>query len=264
MKQNLTPAGRAALQRQLDSPGNFINPDEEILEKMMQAKAVSFWEGTVMEVSCAGALLREGVRALHPDPGWEVTGAAMMVIADRTAEDGVSLGMVEDLSALVLDAFAGSAFTFGTAFSDLDIGALRLVLAASCEPVRAPERLTRLSLGTLTLLIGGTRGERERFLGEFTGFSAFITELLLSVSDGETQALRSRWREMPRLAVSEVQLMDGEERTSQEFADLLLYRFHNDLPTELAMQYLPICFANWFPLEQMRRDTPAPPPEEQW
>ena len=73
MKQALSPAGRAALQRQLCSPYNFIDPDEEIIERMMQAKAVYFWEATAMELSYARELIRHGIEILSPEPGGSIS-----------------------------------------------------------------------------------------------------------------------------------------------------------------------------------------------
>ncbi len=257
MKQKLTSAGRAALQRQLCAPSNFLNPDAEIIERMMQAREVYFWEGTAMELPCAAELMHRGIAALQPEPGWDIESAAMLVTADSSAD--LSLGMMEDLTSLAIDHFGGASFTFGTAFADLDIGTLRLVLAAAVEPVRVPESLTKLSLGTLSILVGGTRRDRERLLGDFVGFSSFVTDLLLAVNDGDIAGLRARWWDRPQLAISEAQLIDGEERTAMEFSKLLLHRFHHDLPTLLGMRYIPVCFEQWFPMERMRRETPEFP-----
>ena len=254
MKQALSPAGRAALQRQLCSPYNFIDPDEEIIERMMQAKAVYFWEATAMELSYARELIRHGIEILSPEPGWEIESAAILVTADQSAAADLSLGLVEELSDAVMESFSCPSFTFGAAFSDLDIGALRLVLAAAGDPVRVPQTLTRLSLGSLSILAGGTRLERETLMGDFMDYGEYIADIILSVSDTDLKALRDKWDEIPLISISEAHLVDGKEQTARQFSDMLLYRFHKDLPTVLGMQYIPKCFDKWFPMERMRQE----------
>lgn len=262
MKQKLTAEGRARLRDQLCAPPRFISPDEELLRGLMEGKAVGFWEATAMEFSDAPqsavpALLEEGISELAPDPGWETGCAVLMVTAGQSSAADLSLGLIEDLAAKAMEGFGAENFTFGVGFSELDYGVLRLVLAASYSPVRAPEELTRMTLGTLTLLVGGTRLEREQLLGDFVPFDDYVRELEEAAAGGKTAEFDARWRELPRLAVSEAQLIDGRERAAIPFSDLLLCRFHKDLPTVLGMQYLPACFGKWFPLDRMRRDTPA-------
>lgn len=258
MYQRLTPTGCARLREQLCALPQFIPLDMEIVDNMLKGKAVCFWEATVMEDFSALPLLQEGIQDLAPAPGWDIECAVMML----TSAADISLGMVEDLSSKVLEGFDVPYFTFGTAFSDLELGTLRIILAVSSAPVRAPERVTRLSLGALSLLIGGTRLERERLLGDFTPFCDFANELADSIQEGSSKAFLDKWSEMPSLALSEAQQADGEEMTARMFSDILLRRFHADLPTVAAMQYLPLCFGSWFPIDKMRRDQPEPPPED--
>ena len=258
MRQKLTPTGCARLRQQICALPQFIPMDMEIVDKMVQGKAVYFWEATVMEDFCAAPLIQEGLRDLSPDPGWEIECAAMML----TSAADISLGLVEDLSDKVMKSFNVPAFTFGTAFADLELGTLRLILAVSSAPVRAPENITRLSLGELSLLIGGTRPERERLLGESTPFCDFTDALLNSVQENNSKAFIDEWSGKPFLALSEAQQVEGNEMAARMFSDILLRRFHADLPTVVAMQYLPLCFVNWFPIDKMRRDMPAPPPED--
>lgn len=258
MRQKLTSTGCARLREQLSALPQFIPLDMEIVDKMIAGKAVYFWEATVMEDFSALPLIQEGLCALTPDPGWEAECAVMML----TSAADISLGLVEDLSDKVMEGFNIPSFTFGTAFADLELGTLRLILAVSSAPVRAPEKVTRLSLGTLSLLIGGTRLDRERLLGEFTPFYDFTNEMVNSVQDGSSKAFIDKWSELPVLALSEAQQADGKEETERILSDILLRRFHSDLPTVAAMQYLPVCFGNWFPLDKMRRDLPEPPPED--
>ena len=72
MKQKLTTSGCAALRRQLCSPSNFIDPDSEIVEKLTQAKAAYFWEGTAMELPGAQA---HPIRHTGAAPGARLGGA---------------------------------------------------------------------------------------------------------------------------------------------------------------------------------------------
>lgn len=255
MKQKLTSEGCAALQRQLCSPNNFIEPDGQLVGRMIQSKAVYFWEGTAMELSCANDLIRRGIRALRPEPGWEVQTAAMLLTADQTAGAALSLQMVEELTGLVLESLPEAAFTCGTAFADLDIGALRLVLSTAEAPVRAPEGLVRMTLGTLTLLVGGTRLEREEVLGDFMTGTEFAEALATAILDDGVAEFREHWREAPCLSVTELQTIDGKSASSKELSDLLLYRYHNDLPTELGMRYIPEFLGRWFPLDRMHTET---------
>lgn len=258
MRQKLTATGCARLRQQLCALPQFIPMDMEIVDKMIEGKAVYFWEATVMEDFCAASLIQEGLRDLSPDPGWEIECAVMML----TSAADISLGLVEDLSDKVMEGFNVPSFTFGTAFADLELGTLRLILAVSSTPVRAPEKITRLSLGELSLLIGGTRLERERLLGDFTPFTDFAAESAQAIQEDNGKAFLDEWSEKPFIALSEIQMIDGDETTAQMLSDLLLRRFHNDLPTVAAMQYLPACFGKWFPIEKMRRDFPEPPPED--
>lgn len=258
MKQKLTPTGCARLRQQLCALPQFIPLDMEIVDKMIQGKAVYFWEATVMEDSCAAALIQEGLGELSPDPGWEIECAVMML----TSAADISLGLVEDLSDKVMEGFNVPSFTFGTAFADLELGTLRLILAVSSTPVRAPEKITRLTLGELSLLVGGTRPDRERLLGDFIPFTDFTSGLEKSIQEGSVKAFLDEWSEKEVVAFSEAQLADGDETAAQVLSDLLLRRFHNDRTTVAAMQYLPVCFGNWFPIDKMRRDMPVPPPED--
>lgn len=255
MKQKLTPEGCAALQRQLCSPNNFIDPDGQIVRKATQSQAVYFWEGTAMELSYANDLIRSGIETLRPEPGWEVQTAAMLLTADQTAGAALSLQMVEELTGLVQDSLPGTAFTCGTAFADLDIGALRLVLTTAEAPVRAPEGLTRLTLGTLTLLVGGSRLEREEMMRNCLTGSEFADSLATAIMDDAVAEFRNQWREAPCLSVTELQTIDGKSAASEELSDLLLYRYHNDLPSELGMRYIPEFLGRWFPLERMRAES---------
>ncbi len=254
MKQKLTTSGCAALRRQLCSPSNFIDPDSEIVEKLTQAKAAYFWEGTAMELPGARRLIQYGIRALRPEPGWEEQAAAMLAIADQEGGAALSLEMVDDLTSQVMDSLKCPAFTFGTSFADLGIGALRLVLATGEAPVRAPEALTRLTLGTLTLLVGGTRLEREELLGDFQTGAEFARALADAFLDNDPAAFRAQWLEAPCLSISELQTIDGKPAACEELSDLLLSRYHSDLPSELGMQYIPEFLGKWFPLERMEEE----------
>lgn len=254
MKQKLTPGGCAALRRQMCSPSNFIDPDREIVEKLTQAKAAYFWEGTAMELPSARRLMKRGMEALRPEPGWEVQSAAMLVTADQECGAALSLELVEDLTGQVMDSLKCPVFTFGTSFADLGVGALRLVLATAEEPVRAPEALTRLTLGALTILVGGTRLEREERLGDFQTGTEFARALADAFLDNDPAAFREHWREAPCLSISELQTIDGKTAACEELSDLLLSRYHSDLPSELGMQYIPEFLGRWFPLERMKEE----------
>lgn len=208
-----------------------------------------------MELSYANGLMKSGIETLRPEPGWEVQTAAMLLTADQASGAALSLEMVEELTDLVLDSLPNPAFTCGTAFADLDIGALRLVLATAEAPVRAPEGLTRMTLGTLTLWVGGSRLEREEMLRQFMTGTEFAEALTTAILDDGLTEFREHWKEAPSLSISELQTIDGKSMSSEELSDLLLYRYHNDLPTELGMRYIPEFLGRWFPLDRMQSET---------
>ncbi len=128
------------------------------------------------------------------------------------------------------------------------------MLATGEAPVRAPEALTRLTLGTLTLLVGGTRLEREELLGDFQTGAEFARALADAFLDNDPAAFRAQWLEAPCLSISELQTIDGKPAACEELSDLLLSRYHSDLPSELGMQYIPEFLGKWFPLERMEEE----------
>lgn len=255
MKQKLTARGCAALQQQLSSSNHYIAPDGQIVEQLARAQAAYFWEGTAMELAYAPRLLKSGLETLRPEPGWEIQTAVMMLIADQRAGSALSLQMVDELTSYAEERLKKATFTCGTAFADLGVGALRLVLAEGEAPVRAPERLTRLTLRTLSLLVGGTRLDREELLGDCMTGTEFAEALTTAILDDRLEEFRRHWREVPSLAITELQTIDGKSAAAEELSDLLLDRYHNDLPSDLGMRYIPQFLGRWFPLDRMQKET---------
>ena len=56
------------------------------------------------------------------------------------------------------------------------------------------------------------------------------------------------------MSISELQTIDGKPAACEELSDLLLSRYHSDLPSELGMQYIPEFLGKWFPLERMEEE----------
>ena len=93
--------------------------------------------------------------------------------------------------------------------------------------------MRHIKIGSLTLLAGGTRLEREEEMGECQSTACFIEAAIRDTQTHDSGILLAQLRTAPRFALSEVQLIGGKSRAEQLLSALLMER--QELPTVLDM-----------------------------
>jgi O-acetyl-ADP-ribose deacetylase (regulator of RNase III) len=105
--------------------------------------------------------------------------------------------------------------------------------------------MRRITIDCLTLLVGGTRLEREQQMCEFQDVSDFMTAIIYENSNG---SFLKHLRTVPCFALSEVQRIGGKQATEQLLSDLLMDRQRRGLPTVLGMEYIPLFIKRLYPI----------------
>lgn len=93
--------------------------------------------------------------------------------------------------------------------------------------------MRHIKIGSLTLLAGGTRLEREEEMGECQSAACFIEAAIRDTQTHDSGVLLTQLRTAPRFALSEVQLIGGKSMAEQLLSALLMER--QELPTVLDM-----------------------------
>ena len=93
--------------------------------------------------------------------------------------------------------------------------------------------MRHIKIGSLTLLAGGTRLEREEEMGECQSAACFIETAIRDTQTHDSGVLLTQLRTAPRFALSEVQLIGGKSMAEQLLSALLMER--QELPTVLDM-----------------------------
>lgn len=96
-----------------------------------------------------------------------------------------------------------------------------------------------IMIDSLTLLVGGTRLEREREMGDFQSASNFAAELTESIRTGEADRLMEHWSSVPAFMLSEVQEIDGKQASERVLLEIISRRRRMGLPTTLGMDTVP-------------------------
>lgn len=107
--------------------------------------------------------------------------------------------------------------------------------------------MRRITVESLTLLVGGTRLERENEMGKFQSARDFMQALIQSLRTGTDYAFEETLRTRPRLVLSEVQDIAGKSETEKLLSDLLMDRRRLGLPTVVGMEYIPQFIKKLFP-----------------
>ena len=97
--------------------------------------------------------------------------------------------------------------------------------------------MRHIKIGSLTLLAGGTRLEREEEMGECQSADCFIEAAIRDTQTHDSGILLAQLRTAPRFALSEVQLIGGKSRAEQLLSALLMERQRQGLPTVLDMAW---------------------------
>lgn len=100
--------------------------------------------------------------------------------------------------------------------------------------------MRRIMIDGLTLLVGGTRLERERKMGDFQSACNFAAELTESIRTGEADRLMEHWSSVPTFMLSEVQEIDGRQATERMLSEIISRRQRMGLPTTLSMDTVPV------------------------
>lgn len=108
--------------------------------------------------------------------------------------------------------------------------------------------MRRITIDCLTLLVGGTRLEREQQMGEFQSTSNFMAAVIQDIREDNSGAFLTRLRTTPRFALSEVQSIGGKPETEQLLSDLLMDRQQRGLLTVLGMEYIPPFIKRLYPV----------------
>lgn len=93
--------------------------------------------------------------------------------------------------------------------------------------------MRHIKIGSLTLLAGGTRLEREEEMGECQSTDCFIEAAIRDTQTHDSGVLLTQLRTAPRFVLSEVQLIGGKSMAEQLLSALLMER--QELPTVLDM-----------------------------
>ena len=108
--------------------------------------------------------------------------------------------------------------------------------------------MRRIMIDSLTLLVGGTRLEREQQMDNFQNASDFITAVIRDIRGDDSGALLTHLRAAPCFALSEVQSIGGKPETERLLSDLLMDRQRRGLPTVLGMEYIPLFIKRLYPI----------------
>ena len=108
--------------------------------------------------------------------------------------------------------------------------------------------MRRITIDCLSLLVGGTRLEREQQMDTFQSASDFITAVIQDIREGGSGAFLTRLRTVPCFALSEVQSIGGKPETEQLLSDLLMDRQRRRLLTVLGMAYIPLFIKRLYPI----------------
>ena len=108
--------------------------------------------------------------------------------------------------------------------------------------------MRRITIDCLTLLVGGTRLEREQQMGEFQSASDFMAAVIQDIREDISGAFLTRLCTTPRFALSEVQSLSGKPETEQLLSDLLMDRQRRELLTVLGMEYIPPFIKRLYPV----------------
>ena len=100
--------------------------------------------------------------------------------------------------------------------------------------------MRRIMIDNLTLLVGGTRLEREQQMDKFQNASDFMTAIIQNIREDDNGGFLTRLRTVPCFALSEVQSIGGKPATEQLLSDLLMDRQRRGLLTVLGMEYIPL------------------------
>lgn len=96
-----------------------------------------------------------------------------------------------------------------------------------------------IMIDSLTLLVGGTRLEREREMGDFQSTCNFAAELTESIRTGEADRRMEHWSSVPAFRLSEVQEIDGKQASERVLLEIISRRRRMGLPTTLGMDMVP-------------------------
>lgn len=108
--------------------------------------------------------------------------------------------------------------------------------------------MRRITIDSLTLLVGGTRLEREQQMEKFQNASDFMTAIIQDIREDDNGAFLTRLRTVPCFALSEVQSIGGKPATEQLLSDLLMDRQRRGLLTVLGMAYIPLFVKRLYPI----------------
>lgn len=120
-------------------------------------------------------------------------------------------------------------------------------ICPQCMTADGPERI---AIGSLILLVGGTRVERERDMGEFKSSFRFTGSLVKATRAGDLRGFLDRQCKAPYLALSEIQEFSGKPTTETLISELLIDRYYHGLPTVLGMDAVPLFLKKLFPIHK--------------
>ena len=84
--------------------------------------------------------------------------------------------------------------------------------------------MRRIMIDNLTLLVGGTRLEREQQMDKFQNASDFMTAIIQNIREDDNGGFLTRLRTVPCFALSEVQSIGGKPETESLFAWMILWK----------------------------------------
>ena len=108
--------------------------------------------------------------------------------------------------------------------------------------------MRRITIDCLTLLVGGTRLEREQQMDNFQSTSDFMTAIMQDIREDCDGAFLTRLHTVPYFALSEVQSIGGKGATEQLLSNLLMDRQRRGLLTVLGMEYIPLFIKRLYPI----------------
>ena len=108
--------------------------------------------------------------------------------------------------------------------------------------------MRRIQNGSLTLLAGGARLEREEQIGDRQTAAGFLSALAQELREGDGRAFMERMCSLPRFALSEAQDIGGKTEAEKWLSDILIYRQQQKLSTVLGMDHIPAFIRKLFPV----------------
>ncbi|WP_201754647.1 macro domain-containing protein [Pseudoflavonifractor sp. 60] len=108
--------------------------------------------------------------------------------------------------------------------------------------------MRRITIDCLTLLVGGTRLEREQQMDNFQSASDFMMAIIQDIRKDDNGAFLARMRTVPYFTLSEVQSIGGKPETERLLSDLLMDRKRQGLLTVLGMEYIPLFLKQLYPI----------------